>query len=149
MLQPAVRDLIPGRLRPRQRRQLLNDLELDLHALRPDALDKDGDAVTGREALPRVGKTGQIGRQLDETAVLLHAADRTPYRLAGAEAAGVLHPGAQELPVGHGDPARLPVYGPDRRQNFLPCPEAVVGVRDAGHGDVFDGQHGDDAASDV
>ena len=148
MLQPPVGDLIMDGL-DWGRGQLLDDLELDLHPLRADALDVHGYPVPGGQALPRVGQAGEVGGQLDEAAVVLHRPHHAPDRLPGAEAAGVLHPGAQQLPVGQGDPPGLPVQGPHRRQDLLPLLEAVPGVGDAGDGDVLDGQHGHDAAAHV
>ena len=149
MLQYAIGDLILQRRRRWVRRKPLDDLQLDLHALRADAFDVYRHVISRRKPLPGVRKAGQIRCQLNEAAVLFHAADDAPHRLTGREPAGVFHPGAQQLLVGHGQPPLLLIGGEHCGQNFLSHLEAVFRVRDPGHGDLLDGQHGHHAAANI
>ena len=149
MLQYAVGDLIPQRRRRWVRRETLDDLQLDLHPLRADAFDVHGHVISRRKPLPGVRKARQVGRQLNKAAVLFHAADDAPHRLAGREPAGVFHPGAQQLLVGHGQAMFLLIGGEHCGQDFLSHLEAVLRVGDPGHRDLLNGQHGHHAAAHI
>lgn len=73
------------RVRVVRRRQLFNDLELDFHPLRTDTFDVDRDRVPDVQPFPDVRQTGEVGRQFNEAAVLLDAADNAPHRFPGAK----------------------------------------------------------------
>ena len=103
------------RVRVIRRRQFFDDLEFDFHPLRTDTFDVDRDRVPGVQPFPGVRQTGEVGCQFDETAVLFDAADNAPDRFPRSKAAGIFQPGAQQLPVGHGDAALFPVNGAHRR----------------------------------
>ena len=51
--------------------------------------------------------------------------------------------------MGKGDAPPFLVEAFDRRENFLSHAKTLLGVRDAGNGDVLNGQYGHDAAADI
>ena len=118
-------------IRSSHRRQLFNHLKFDFHAVWANAFDKNGYAVTGGNPIPYNGQTGEIGRKHNKAAEGLEAADDAAHRFSRLEMACVFQPGAQQLPMSHGDAALIPVDGPYGGQNFLPLLKAVFGMLDA------------------
>ena len=59
-IQYPVGDPVGQRFRRLRRRQHFNDLQFDLHALRADGADGDGDPVPLPQILPLVGEAGEV-----------------------------------------------------------------------------------------
>lgn len=145
----AVGDLIADGLRHLGPGKPVDDLELYLHLLRLDAFDVDRDGVSHRQLGEGVRQAREVGCELHKDAVVLETADDAPDRLAGTEAAGVFHPGAQQFPVAQVEAVFLRLHGGDHRQQVLSHPDPVAGMGDAGNGEGLNGQQGDDAAAHV
>ena len=77
---------------------VVHDHQLDLHLFRQDVLDVDAHGLPGGKVGAAFGKTGQVGRDLNEGTVLLHAAHDAHHRLAHSEPGSILCPGAQKFP---------------------------------------------------
>ena len=74
--------------------------QLDLHLFRQDVLNVDADSLPGGQVGTALRKAGQIGCDLNEGAVFLHAAHDAHHGLAHGEPGGVFFPGAQQFPDG-------------------------------------------------
>ena len=92
--------------------------QLDLHALGDDAFDVDGGVlpdhslrVKGRILASQLRKTREIGCQLHEDAVWLHASDDARHGLPGLKACRIFLPGTQKLAPRNENAPLLPVYG--------------------------------------
>ncbi|MPN00106.1 hypothetical protein SDC9_147300 [bioreactor metagenome] len=117
--------------------------------LRTYGADIDRDTVPLRHAVFQVGKAGEVGCQFHKGSVFPDGADNALHGFAGRKVAGIFHPGTQQFPVRHGEPAILTVDGQHRSQNFLTGAEAHRRMGKAGDGNALDGQHGDDSAADI
>ena len=136
-------------LRTLSGRQALHDLELDLHPLRPDGADGDGDPVPRGQALPELGQAREVGRQLHKDPVIPYRADHAGHGVPRGEAAGVLQPGAKELLAAQGKAGDAGISLRQDHRYPLTYPQPFPRVRSPGDGEVFQRQHGDDAAADV
>ena len=127
---------------------VVHDDQLDLHLFRQDVLDVDTHGLPGGKVGAAFGKTGQVGRDLNEGTVLLHAAHDAHHCFTHRKMGGVLGPGAQQFPDGeHKAALHVPVL--DRAQNLLPHAHPVGGGGNAAHRHAVDGQQGTDAAPHI
>ena len=143
----AAREKIGGRLRLVIVVEALHDHELHLHAAGQNALDEDAGLLACAHIFAQLGETGEVRRKLDEDPVGFDAPDDARHGFPGAEALGVLRPGAKQLLVAQRDPVLL--LGADDGADIHAHGEALARVVDARNGDRVDRQQGDDAAADV
>ena len=117
---------------------MIDDDQLDLHLLGQDVFDVDAHGLTGMQVGAALGETREVGRDLDEGAVLLHTSHDAHHRLAHRKGSGVFGPCAQKLPDGqHEPPLRVPAL--DGAEDLLPYADPVGGGGDAAHRHTIDG----------
>ena len=127
---------------------VVHDDQLDLHLFGQDVLDVDADRLSGAEVRAALGKAREVGRDLDEGAIILHAPHDAYHGLTDRKSGGVLGPCAQQFPDGQNEPA-LYVPALDGAEDLLPDADPVGGGRDAADRHAVDGQQSADAASHV
>ena len=73
---------------------MIDDDQLDLHLLGQDVFDVDAHGLPGMQVGAALGEAREVGRDLDEGAVFLHASHDAHHRLAHRKGGGVLGPEA-------------------------------------------------------
>ncbi len=148
MVEVALGDKVPQLEAVALAEGVVDDDELYLHLLGQDVLDVDAHGLPGPQVGAALGEAREVGRDLDEGAVLLHAPHDAHHRFAHRKGGSVLGPGTQQLPDGQHEPP-LCVPALDGAEDLLPHADPVGRGGDTAHRHTVDGQQGADAAAYV